>query len=249
MNIILEIQYLGERYAGWQKQKNAPSIQEEIEEAIFKTTGRSVELIGSGRTDSGVHALAQIANFHIETKLEAPRFKNALNYYLPWDIRIMRSSRCREDFHARFCAKRKTYCYRINTNSVESPMEKGRVYFIGRKLNVAAMKLAASKFEGTHDFEAFRSEGSSALTTVRTIYSCEISERKGIVKLRISGNGFLYNMVRIIAGTLVEIGKGKEIDIDELLRVPDRKKAGHTAPAHALFLERVDYGEEKLFAE
>ncbi|MDO4793236.1 MAG: tRNA pseudouridine(38-40) synthase TruA [Filifactor alocis] len=249
MNIILEIQYLGERYAGWQRQKNAPSIQEEIEEAIFKTTGKRVDLIGSGRTDSGVHAFAQIANFHIETKLEAERFKNALNYYLPWDIRIMRSSKCREDFHARFCAKRKTYCYRINTNSVESPMEKGRAYFMGRKLNVVAMRIAASKFEGTHDFEAFRSEGSSALTTVRTVYNCEVTEERGLIELRISGNGFLYNMVRIIAGTLVEIGKGKLIDIDELLRVPDRKRAGHTAPAHALFLERVDYEEEDPFVE
>lgn len=242
MNIIMKVKYVGGAYSGWQKQVNARTVQQEIEEAIFKATGRKTELIGSGRTDSGVHALGQVANFHVETRIDPEKINHALNYYLPPDIRIMKSMRCPDEFHARFDAKKKTYCYRINVNSVESPFERGLAYFVGRELDRPAMREAAKRFVGEHDFSAFRSEGSSSKSTVRTVYDCEVDGEGDIISIRITGNGFLYNMVRIIAGTLVEIGKGKSFSMEELFRSGDRSKAGHTAPAPGLFLEKVYYG-------
>ncbi len=242
MNFLLKIQYIGTAYCGWQKQDNGSSIQEEIEKAIFSATNCKVQVIGSGRTDSGVHALGQVANVHIDTKIPAQRLKYALNYYLPWDIRITESFLVDEDFHAQYHAKKKTYCYRVNTCDVENPFEKNKAYFVGRKLDLEKMRQVAVFFVGEHDFAAFRSEGSSAKTTVRTIYSLNVEENAGIVEIRISGNGFLYNMVRIIAGTLVEIGKGKNYDMELLLREGKREDTGHTAPACGLFLEKVEYG-------
>lgn len=241
MNIIMEIQYMGEAYSGWQRQSNASSIQQKIEEAIYKVTGQYADVIGSGRTDSGVHALAQVANVKVKTKIPPERIKHALNYYLPKDIRIMKTARCSDEFHARFDAKRKTYRYRINVNSVESPFERGRAYFVGRELDCSTMKEMAEQFVGEHDFSAFRSEGSSSKSTVRTVYDCEVNREGDIISIRITGNGFLYNMVRIIAGTLVEVGKGKKFPIEQLFESGDRSKAGHTAPALGLFLEKVYY--------
>jgi len=240
-NILLKIQYIGTHYCGWQRQNNGESIQEEIETAIYKVTGKQVNLIGSGRTDSGVHALGQVANFVIDTNIPSGKIKYAINHYLPEDIRILESKNIEDSFHARYSSKKKTYCYRINMNSIESPFEKNRSYFVGKNLNLHKM-IDESKFLiGEHDFAAFQSEGSSVKTTVRIIYSLEINCENNIVEIHISGNGFLYNMVRIIAGTLIEIGKGKDYSIIDIISSGQRGNAGPTAPACGLFMEKVEY--------
>lgn len=240
-NILLKIQYIGTNYCGWQKQNNGKSIQQEIERAICEVTGKQVNLIGSGRTDRGVHALGQVANFVIDTTIPVEKIKYAINYYLPDDIRIIESKAVEDSFHARYSSKKKTYCYRINMNEIESPFEKNRSYFVGKELDLSKMKEQSKFLMGEHDFAAFQSEGSSVKTTVRTIYSLEINCINNIAEIHIIGNGFLYNMVRIIAGTLIEIGKGKNYSIVDILNTKQRENAGPTAPACGLFMEKVEY--------
>lgn len=242
-NIKLLIEYDGTNYCGWQRQPKDPSVQEELERAILKLTGKDVTVIGSGRTDSKVHALEQVANFHISSKIPAGKFKLALNGLLSQDIAIKSSSEVHLDFHACDDAKLKEYKYMIYNGKTRSPIRRNHSYFINQKLNFKDMEYALKFFIGTHDFKGFMATGSSIKGTVRTITDASIVKDKDMIEITIQGTGFLYNMVRIIAGTLIDIGRGK-IDknyIEEIIESKDRIRAGHTADAKGLYLAKVFY--------
>lgn len=241
MNIKIILEYDGTNYSGWAKQKNNNTIQNEIEKAIYSISEQKVEVYASGRTDAGVHSIGQTVNFHIDTKIPADKIKFALNQNLPSDIRVIHSEKVGDDFHSRFSASKKIYLYRIQTGEVKSVFEKNRSFFVNDSLDIIKMKESAKLFLGEKNFSAFKTDGSSAKNFVREIYSLEIREKNDIIEIEICGNGFLYNMVRIIVGTLVEIGKGRDLDINYILESKDRKNAGPTAPACGLYLKKVEY--------
>ncbi|MDP4147313.1 MAG: tRNA pseudouridine(38-40) synthase TruA [Bacillota bacterium] len=242
-NIRLIIEYDGTQYCGWQRQNNGMSIQQVIEEAIKQITNEQVKLIGSSRTDAGVHAKGFVANFVTNSKIPSERFKNAINAKLPEDIVIIDSSEVEESFHARYSAKGKKYSYSVLNRPIAAAI--CRAYTCQHKglLNCEAMREGAKAFIGTHDFSAFKSSGSSVKTTVRTIYELEIVKHEDNIMFYVSGDGFLYNMVRIIVGTLLEVGSGKikPIDIVDIIDSKDRDRAGKCVPAKGLCLEKVYY--------
>ncbi|MCX7694327.1 MAG: tRNA pseudouridine(38-40) synthase TruA [Caloramator sp.] len=242
-NIKIIIEYDGTNYVGWQKQKNGLSISEVIEGAIYKVTKQNVELIGSGRTDAGVHARGQVANFLIDTKIQPERLKDAINSKLPSDITIIQSAEVDREFHSRYNSKGKWYSYTIFNRLEPSPFYNKYAAHIRYSLDLEKMKSAAKYLIGTHDFAAFKSEGSSVKTTVRTIYSIDIIKDGDIIRLDFKGDGFLYNMVRIITGTLIDVGRGRisTNDIPKILEAKNRSLAGFTAPACGLCLEKVYY--------
>lgn len=243
-NIKLVIEYDGKNFAGWQKQPNKVSVQSEIEKAIQEVTGEEVELTASGRTDAGVHALGQVANFHTNTRIETRRIPYALNSKLPNSIVIKSAEEVDDRFHARYACKGKTYRYVINMNEFPSALNRYREFHVGKELDIEAMKEALSYFEGTHDFKGFKSSGGNEKkTTERTIHRAKLKEKDGIVMIELSGNGFLYNMVRIIAGTVVDVGLGKikAKEIPEIIASKDRKRAGKTLPPQGLYLVEVKY--------
>ncbi|MGM0396287.1 MAG: tRNA pseudouridine(38-40) synthase TruA [Bacillota bacterium] len=242
-NIKLVIEYDGTNYWGWQTQESFPSIQEEIEKAIRKATGEKVVLYGSGRTDAKVHALGHVANFHTESTIPGERFSYALNVELPEDIKIITSQEVSRDFHARFSATRKRYVYRIYNGEAGRPLIRNYTAHVKYPLNIQLMKDAAEYFMGTHDFNSFRGKKTSIKSSVRTIYSIDIEKKEDIIEIIIEGNSFLRNMVRIIAGTLIEIGVGRrdKNGIPGIIAEKNRRSAGKTAPAQGLFLEKVYY--------
>ena len=229
---------------GWQKQPNKLNIQGNIEQAIKNVTGEEVELFASGRTDAGVHSFGQVANFKIESLIPIEKIPIALNTNLKKSIRIIKAEEVDERFHSRLSCKKKTYRYVINNSSCESAIYRNLETYISMKLDVSKMKEAAKYFEGEHDFKAFRASGTSSKSSVRTIYKLEILEKENNrIYIEVTGNGFLYNMVRIISGTLVEVGLGKikPEEIEEIIDSKDRSRAGKTLPAHGLFLLNVEY--------
>lgn len=242
-NIKLILEYDGTKYSGWQKQKNSATVQETIEKAIEAITKEAVELIGCSRTDSGVHAKGYTANFFTDSKIPVERFYIAINAKLPQDIVILSSEEVNEDFHARFNCVGKTYCYSILNRATYPAMYRNYVTHVPKKLSVDEMKKASKSFIGTHDFNAFRNLGTEVASTVRTIQKIEIEKNENIINILVTGDGFLYNMVRIIAGTLIEVGLGqkKAEQIKEILESKDRNKAGKTAPARGLSLDNVYY--------
>jgi len=242
-NIKLTIEYDGKKFNGWQKQPDKLNIQGEIENAIKEITGEEVELIGSGRTDAGVHALAQVANFKTNSNLPVEKFPIALNSKLKKSIFIRQAEEVDERFHSRYNAKQKTYAYLINTSNHGNAIYRNLEYYTNLNLNIEQMQKAAKYFEGEHDFKAFKASGTSSKSSVRTIYKLEVMEVEGRIKIEITGNGFLYNMVRIISGTLVDVGIGKikAEDIPNIIESKDRSKAGKTLPAHGLYLVNVEY--------
>ncbi len=241
-NIMLTIEYEGTAYGGWQKQKNALSIQGAIEEAIFKITGEKANLTASGRTDAGVHALGQVANFKTSTKIPIERISKAINAKLPENIGIIEAKEVSLDFHARYNAKRKTYQYRILNSDYKRPIYRNFTYYVPHPLDFDQMKKDAMSLIGEHDFKGFMSSGSSVKSTIRKIYGVDLEKKEDIIILEIEGNGFLYNMVRIIVGTLIDIGKGKiNMPLREIVASGDRSKGGHTAPSTGLFLKKVYY--------
>ena len=241
-NIKITIQYNGKNYCGWQKQNNSPGIQGTIEKAIFDITREEVKITGSGRTDAGVHALGQVANFKINSQIPVDRIPNALNAKLPKDISIVKAEEVDEDFHSRYSAKKKTYRYQIYNSQYRSPIYADISYPVKYDLDIDKMKKEAKSLIGTYDFKGFMSSGSSVIDTVRTIYNIEVSKSEDLIIIEIEGNGFLYNMVRIIAGTLVDIGRGRITEkMSTIIESKSRSMAGHTAPAHGLFLKKVDY--------
>ena len=244
--IVLIIEYLGTNYVGWQVQPNGVSVQEVLRAALKKLTGEDISLHASGRTDSGVHARAQVAHFDTESRIPADKFAFALNTYLPKDIRIKASCPAPSpDFHARFAVRKKHYRYCVLNTLHDSAMTADRALHIHYPLDLDRLNEAAALFLGEHDFAAFKAVNSSAVTTVRTIYRAEWSREGDYLFFDVAGSGFLYNMVRIMVGTMLRIGMGYDdvSVIENALRDPSRENAGDTAPAHGLTLWRVEYDE------
>lgn len=245
--IKLIIEYDGSGFHGWQVQDNAPTVQAEIEKAVSRITGEGVRVTGAGRTDAGVHAYGQVAHFDIQSGIPAEKFAAALNSALPGEVSVLFSEEVPADFHARFSAIGKTYEYRILNRPMRSPILSKRAWHVREALELDAMRLAAAGFIGKHNFSAFCSSGHSVLTFDRTIYTSEWKQEDDCLFYRVSGNGFLYNMVRIMVGTMVEIGLKKRSvkDIEAALKGLDRKQAGITAPPEGLYLVRVHYPDVK----
>jgi len=243
-NIKLLIEYDGTNYLGWQVQPKGQTIQGVLEEKIGLLTGESVQLFGSGRTDSGVHALGQVAHFKTESRMNILTMQRALNSLVPPDIVIQKVEEVEDGFHARKHSKSKVYEYRILNRNLRSAFHRGYVWYIPQKLNFVEMQKAARSLVGEHDFSAFRTVGSPTRTTVRRVIRAEWKRgRDGLIRFEIEANGFLKQMVRSIIGTLVEVGKGKmkAADLRKILNSKDRKEAGPTAPARGLFLKEVKY--------
>ncbi len=242
-NIKLTIEYDGKDFNGWQKQPDKLNIQGEIEKAIFLVTKEEVELFGSGRTDAGVHAVGQVANFKTNSKIPTEKLTYAINSKLKKSIRIKEAKQVSMNFHSRYNCKEKTYRYIINNSEQGTAINRNLEYHISNPLNIEAMKKAVSYFKGEHDFKAFKASGTSSKSSIRTIYKAKLKKEKERIIIELTGNGFLYNMVRIISGTLVDVGLGK-IDPDkipEIIESKDRKKAGKTLPPYGLYLLRVKY--------
>ena len=243
-NIKLTIEYDGKDFNGWQKQPNKLNIQGTIEEAIKRITGEEIDLMASGRTDAGVHAFGQVANFKTNSNIPIEKIPIAINTNLKKSIRIVDAQEVDERFHSRLSCKRKTYRYVINCGKYESAIYRNLETYVPFKLDVKKMQEAAKYFEGEHDFKAFKASGTSSKSSVRTIYKANvILQKNDRIFIELTGNGFLYNMVRIIAGTLVEVGEGKiEPDrIPEIIDSKNRENAGKTLPAKGLFLLNVEY--------
>lgn len=242
-NIKLTIEYDGRDFNGWQKQPNKLNIQGTIERAIEDITGEQVELNASGRTDAGVHALAQVANFKTNSKLPIEKFAVAINSKLKKSIVIKKAEEVDERFHSRLTCKQKTYRYVINNTYNGTAIYRNLECHIPTKLDINKMKQAAQHFIGEHDFKAFKASGTSSKNSVRTIYDAKVYEENGRIYIELTGNGFLYNMVRIISGTLVDVGLGKiePDDIVDIIKIGKRENAGKTLPAHGLYLVKVDY--------
>ena len=256
-NIRLIIEYDGTAYHGWQSQDNAVTVQDTVTAAVCKLTGESCTITGSSRTDAGVHALGYVCNFFTESSIPADKFSFALNTILPADIKLIHSEEVPQDFHSRFSARAKKYLYYIYNSTFPSALLRHRAYHVYYPLDVEKMDRAAQHFTGTHDFLAFSASGYSAKTTVRTVMEASVvkvsqarhiihPQRDGdgqLIEFSVTGDGFLYNMVRIMAGTLVEVGFGKlrPQDIPDIIAGLDRRRAGRTAPAHGLYLSEVFY--------
>lgn len=245
--IRLTIAYDGTDYCGWQIQKNAVTVQGELEKALCRLLGRATEVAGASRTDSGVHAMGNVAVFDTDTRIPPEKIAMALNHFLPEDIRIQESQQVADDFHPRYCESVKTYEYTILNTRVGIPVRNRYSLHVCRPLDVCAMQEAAEVLVGTHDFSAFCSAGSQVKSKVRTILEASVAERDAMagreIVIRVSGNGFLYNMVRIIAGTLMEVGQARRTaaSVEEAVRSGERGKAGPTAPAHGLMLMEIRY--------
>lgn len=247
MNVVIWLSYDGTRYDGWQKQGNTDrTIQGKLESILERLAGEPVEVQGSGRTDAGVHAEGQVANFHLRQEMEAGVVKEYLNRYLPEDIMVQRAQLAPERFHSRLNAVRKTYRYQIEMGPKKDVFQRHYYYGLGQQLNIENMKTGAALLTGTHDFKSFCGNRKMKKSTVRTIESIGITQF-GATRIHITftGNGFLQQMVRILTGTLIEIGLGKYEPerIRMILEAMDRQAAGFTAPSEGLFLEQVDYGE------
>ncbi|MDZ7832947.1 MAG: tRNA pseudouridine(38-40) synthase TruA [Desulfobacterales bacterium] len=246
MNFKLTIEYDGTGYHGWQRQKNARTIQETIESAISVMVKAPVRLTGSGRTDAGVHALGQTANFHCDKNLPPEAFVAGLNSLLPDDIVIRGCEKVPDNFHAQYDAKLKTYRYRILNRPIPSAICRQYAWFIPRPLDVTAMRKAAAHLVGTHDFSSFEASGSPRSHSQRTVYDARVFTQAGdIFCFEIFANGFLRFMVRNIAGTLADAGLGKITPekFKEILTAQNRALASPTAPAHGLFLVEVSYAD------
>lgn len=251
--ILLRVAYDGTNYHGWQLQPNAATIEGELNRALCALTGEEIVVTGASRTDAGVHALGNVAVFDTTSRIPAEKFSYALNQRLPEDIVIQSSKQVADDFHPRHCDCRKTYEYDIINRTFPLPAYRNTAYFLYGTLNIEAMRRACQAFLGEHDFASFCAAGAQVQTTVRTIYSLEVECRPlteanvgsadQLLTIRVKGNGFLYNMVRIIAGTLVEVGRGhiKPEEVAGIIAAKDRAKAGPTAPARGLRLVEIEY--------
>ncbi|WDV45391.1 tRNA pseudouridine(38-40) synthase TruA [Clostridiaceae bacterium M8S5] len=245
-NIKLTIEYDGTRYNGWQKQPDHMTVEGEVMEAIYKITREHVKIYGSGRTDKGVHAYGQVCNFYTNSKIPIYKMRIAFNSQLPMDISIREVEEMDSEFHSRYHSIGKQYRYRFYSDKVRRPLLENRAFHVYKDIDHDRMKQAMKYFIGTHDFTSFKSTGSSAKTTIRTIHSLEMVDREEFMEVHISGNGFLYNMVRIVVGTLIDVAAGK-IDpehIPDIIKAKDRTKAGKLAPACGLYLYKVYYNSK-----
>lgn len=242
-NILLTIEYDGTNYSGWQTQKNARSIQSVLEAAIKRITGKKSDIISCGRTDSGVHALGHIANFKTASDIPLYKLQCGLNSVLPKDIIIKETEEVPLEFHSRFDARSKVYTYTILNRTAPAAILRGQVHHVPYKLNAGMMRREAKRLVGRHDFKSFQAADVEWRNSVRTIKRLDIKKTGDIIKITIAADGFLYNMVRNIVGTLLEIGRGKfkPGSMVKILRDKDRKFAGPTAPAKGLCLMEVKY--------
>jgi len=246
-NIVMVVSYDGTNYSGFQSQPSGNTIQDVLEAAIKTLTGEELRIIGSGRTDAGVHARGQVFNFHTESRIPQERWALAINTRLPDDIVVLEAWEAPEAFHARHSAKRKTYRYTIDRRKFPDVFDRHYAFHHPTPLNVAAMREALAHLVGEHDFTSFTSIQSTQLHHVRTIFETRIEEDGSMLHLFVTGSGFLYNMVRIIAGTMMWVGEGKlsPDDIPSMLKALDRTKTGPTAMAHGLMLWEVEYPPEE----
>ncbi len=243
--LLITIEYDGSHYCGWQRQLNGPSVQQKVEEALLKLTGERITITGASRTDAGVHALGQRAHFDMASAIPADKLPFALNTKLPDDIRVVAGQEVGECFHARFDAAGKQYSYLIYNRRHPSALLRHLSAHASLPLDEAAMARACSYLIGTHDFAAFQAAGGTAKTTVRRIDSASVTRQGDEVRLTLYGTAFLYNMVRIIAGTLIYVGQGRlpENVFEQAIHSKDRLVLGPTAPPQGLCLNRVDYGD------
>ncbi|MGN0400369.1 MAG: tRNA pseudouridine(38-40) synthase TruA [Blautia sp.] len=244
MNYRLDIEYDGTRYEGWQRQKRTDNtIQGKIEEVLSRMVGQEVEINGAGRTDAGVHARGQVANVHLNTDRTCREICSYLNRYLPEDIEIRNVSQVDERFHSRLLAKEKIYQYRIGTGEHKNVFERKYLYPLHEDLNAETMRAAAERLTGIHDFKSFCTNRKMKKSTVRTIFHISVEEKRDELTITFTGNGFLYNMVRILTGTLIEVGRGERSpeEMEAILLAKDRAEAGFTAPARGLTLLKINY--------
>jgi len=241
--IKLVISYDGTNYHGWQVQPDKITIEGVINKALSELLQEDITVIGASRTDAGVHAKGNVAVFDTNTMIPAEKICFAVNRYLPWDIRVLSSTEVPADFHPRKVSCRKTYEYKIMNRDIAIPTERLYSYFVYYDMDIKAMQEAAQYLIGEHDFKSFCSANTKVLDTVRTIYSLNVEKEGYMIKISITGNGFLYNMVRIIAGTLIEVGRGVKNpkDMETILKGRNRRLAGPTAPAHGLTLVGIEY--------
>ena len=243
-NYKLTIQYDGEHFKGWQRLGNSENtIQGKIENAISVMVGKPIEIIGSSRTDAGVHALAQVANFRTSENLDESKIIKFLNNYLPRAICITEVALVPDRFHARYNAKDKTYLYKIWNEEYGNPFMRKYSMHVARKMNIEKIKKACVYFIGEHDFAVYSNAKSNKKDTVRRIYSLDVEEAEGFIQFRVCGNGFLYNMVRKIIGTLIDVGLGeKDVeDVPDILLSKERILTGGMADACGLYLEKINY--------
>ena len=243
-NIKITIEYDGTKYNGWQTQKNGSGIQEMITNAIHQVCLDVDKINGAGRTDAGVHAFGQIANFFTDSNVPVKKMATAINAFLPKDIVVKSAEEVDKDFHSRYSAKGKKYMYVVNNSETRSALDFYREYYLPYKVDYKKIKKDAEYFEGTHDFRGFMASGSSVKDTVRTISKIHIKKRDdGRIIFNFVGDGFLYNMVRILVGTLLDVGIGKinPEDVKDIILSKNRTKAGKTAPAQGLYLVEVYY--------
>lgn len=235
--------YDGTNYNGWQIQPTGITIEGILNQALTELTKEPVTVIGASRTDSGVHALGNVAVFDTNTRIPPEKIAYALNQRLPEDIVVQDSCEVPLDFHPRRCASRKTYEYKILNRTFPMPLNRYDCYFTYRKLDVEKMRQAAGWLVGEHDFKSFCSVHSQAETTVRTIYDLTVTKEQDILTIRVTGSGFLYNMVRILAGTLLQVGMGERSpdEMTDILKAQDRAAAGPTAPAHGLTMIGIEF--------
>lgn len=241
--VMMRVAYDGTDYCGWQLQPGAPTIEGVLNGALTELLGETITVTGASRTDSGVHSLGNVAVFDTNTRIPPEKLSYALNQRLPDDIVVQESGEVAPDFHPRHCDSTKTYEYRILNREFPLPTERRDSYFTYRKLDVESMQRAARDIVGTHDFASFCSAHAQTETTVRTVYDCRVEKAGDMICIRVTGAGFLYNMVRIIAGTLLEIGCGarKPEDMKTIIEACDRSAAGPTAPAHGLTMIGIEF--------
>ncbi len=243
MRIKITVSYDGTDFVGWQVQNTGVSVQGLLEDALYAVTGERRRITGSGRTDAGVHALGQVAHFDTDSGIPAEKFCRALNAHLPDNVRVLDSACAEENFHACSTAKRKTYVYKIYLSDMILPLKDRYAVKVYGELDMENINACAKELVGEHDFKGFSSTGGSVKTSVRKIYSLDVTREGDDVTFSVCGNGFLYNMVRIIVGTLIKAGKGEltPTDMRKMLTTGDRTIGGETLPAKGLCLKSVEY--------
>lgn len=248
MHVKLIVAYDGTNYNGWQVQPNGVTIEQRLNEALTDLLGQDIRVTGASRTDAGVHSLGNVCCFDADTRMPAEKISYALNQRLPEDIVVQDSCEVPDTFHPRYSESRKTYEYRILNRRFRMPTRRLDTYFYYYPLDVAKMQEAARYLEGEHDFKSFASLHMQTLTSVRTLYRCAVERQDDIITIRVTGNGFLYNMVRIIAGTLVKVGAGElaPAQMADILAARDRSAAGPTAPACGLTMIGIEYAEAAM---